>query len=113
MEQFEKETLYIPLGLKIRTEIFEGFGKEELLKSIGSTFIAAIIDALIYLITRNTAFCVVFLLSSIAGSIMMLTKDKTNVSVVDQIKFIVRFNKSQKVYRYKYLDEWGLSKNER
>lgn len=40
---------------------------------------------------------------------MMLTKDKTNVSVVDQIKFMVRFHKSQKVYRYKYLDEWNIS----
>lgn len=108
MEQFEKETLYIPLGLKTRTEIFEGFGKEELLKSIGATFIASIIDAVIYLITRNTAFCVVFILSSIAGSVMMLTKDKTNISVVDQIKFMVRFHKSQKVYRYKYLDEWNI-----
>ncbi|MBC7960607.1 MAG: hypothetical protein H7X94_12120 [Vallitaleaceae bacterium] len=27
----EKETLYIPLGLKTRTEIFDGYGKGELL----------------------------------------------------------------------------------
>ncbi|KOF56357.1 hypothetical protein AGR56_05965 [Clostridium sp. DMHC 10] len=109
MEQLEKETLYIPLGLKTRTEIFEGFGKEELLKSMGSTFVAALIDIVVYITTRSTAFCVVFLLTSIAGSIMMLTKDKTNISVVDQIKFMVRFHKSQKVYRYKYLDEWNIS----
>lgn len=108
METNEKETLYIPLGLKTRIEIFDGFGKEELFKSIIVSLIAGVIDAAIYFITRNTTFCVVFILSSIAGSVMILTKDKTNISVVDQIKFMVRFAKSQKVYRYKYLDEWRI-----
>lgn len=106
----EKETLYIPLGLKTRTEIFDGFGKEELFKSIIVTLIAGVIDSIIYFVNKSTTFCVVFILSSIAGSVMMLTKDKSNISVVDQIKFMIRFHKSQKIYRYKYLDEWGLNK---
>ena len=106
MNSYEKETLYIPLGLKTRTEIFEGFGKEELFKSIIFTLISAAIDALIYSITRKPAFCVVFILSSIATSVMIFTKDKSNISVVDQVKFMIRFAKSQKVYRYRYLDEW-------
>lgn len=110
MELEEKETLYIPLGLKTRTEIFDGFGKEELLKSIIASLVSAIIDAVIYFISKSTAFCVVFILSSIAGSVMMLTKDQTNISVVDQMKFMVKFYKSQKIYRYKYLDEWGIDK---
>ena len=108
MQQSEKETLYIPLGLKTRTELFDGFGKEELFKSIIVTLVAGIIDFAVFFIAKNTVFCVVFILSSIAGSVLMLTKDKTNISVVDQIKFMVRFAKSQKIYRYKYLDEWGL-----
>lgn len=106
----EKETLYIPLGLKTRTEIFDGFGKEELLKSIIVTLIAGVIDSIIYFVNKSPTFCVVFILSSIAGSVMMLTKDKSNISVVDQIKFMIRFHKSQKIYKYKYLDEWGLNK---
>lgn len=110
MEMNEKQTLYIPLGLKTRTEIFDGFGKEELFKSIIVTLIAGVIDSIIYFVNRSTTFCVVFILSSIAGSVMMLTKDKTNISVVDQIKFMIRFHKSQKIYKYKYLDEWGLNK---
>lgn len=108
MEELEKETLYIPLGLKTRTEIFEGFGKEELLKSIIASLIAGAIDIAVYSITKSTTFCVVFILSSIAGSVMVLTKDKTNISVLDQIGFLIKYIKSQKIYRYKYLDEWGL-----
>ena len=106
MDNYEKETLYIPLGLKTKTEIFDGFGKEELLQSIFATVVAGAIDIIGYMITKSTAFCVVFILSTIAGSVMMLTKDKTNVSVVEQLKFMIRFSKSQKKYRYKYLDEW-------
>jgi len=43
---------------------------------------------------------------AIAGSVMMLTKDHTNISVVDQVGFMVRFARSQKYYPYKYQDEW-------
>ncbi len=102
----EKETLYIPQGLKPRTELFDDYGTEELFQSIIITIIAGIIDILIYTFTKNTAICVVFFLSSIAGSVMMLTKDRINISVVDQVKFMVRFARSQKVYKYKYYDEW-------
>jgi len=38
--------------------------------------------------------------------VMMLTKDHSNISVVDQVGFMVRFARSQKFYPYKYLDEW-------
>jgi len=106
LEQYEKETLYIPLGLKTKTEIFHGFGKEELFQAILATVVSGVIDTIVYMLTKSTAFCVVFILSSIAGSVMMLTKDKTNISVVDQLKFMIRFAKSQKNYKYIYLDEW-------
>jgi hypothetical protein len=108
LDNYEKETLYIPLGLKTKTEIFDGFGKEELFQAILATVVAGAIDIILYMVTKSTAFCVVFILSAIAGSVMMLTKDKTNISVVDQVKFIIRFAKSQKKYRYKYLDEWKV-----
>jgi Cu/Ag efflux pump CusA len=104
----EKQSLYIPQGLKTRVEIFEGYGKEELFKTIIATVIAGVFDILLYLIFKNTVTSMVFILVAIFGSVMMLTKDKNNISVVDQVGFMVRFAKSQKVYRYKYLDEWGV-----
>ncbi len=106
METGMKQTLYIPQGLKTRVEIFDGFGKEELLKTIVVTLVAGGIDALLFLIFKNVVTSVVFMLIAISGSVMMLTKDKTNISVVDQVGFMVRFARSQKVYKYKYLEEW-------
>ena len=106
METGMRQTLYIPQGLKTRVEIFDGFGKEELVKAILVTLVAGGIDALLFLMFRNVVTSVVFMLIAISGSVMMLTKDKTNISVVDQVGFMVRFARSQKIYKYKYLEEW-------
>lgn len=106
METGMRQTLYIPQGLKTRVEIFDGFGKEELVKTILVTVVACGIDALLFLLFRNVVTSVVFMLITISGSVMMLTKDKTNISVVDQVGFMVKFARSQKIYKYKYLEEW-------
>lgn len=107
MDRMNKSSLYIPQGLKTRVEIFNGYGKEELHKTILVTIIAAIVDGLCFLVFRNTVVSVVFMLVAIAGSVMMLTKDHLNVSVVDQVGFMIKFARSQKKFKYKYLDEWG------
>lgn len=106
MEERKKNPLYIPQGLKARVEIFDGFGKEELLKTIMVTIVVGILDIMYYLIFKNTVVSIVTILVAIAGSVMMLTKDHTNISVVDQVGFMVRFARSQKFYSYKYQDEW-------
>ena len=108
MDEFEKDTLYIPLGLKVKSEIFDGFGKEELIKSAITTLLAGIIDIMFYLVTKNISIIIVVILASIAGSVMAYTKDKTNLSVADQIQNMVHFSRMQKQYHYKYLDEWGM-----
>ncbi|MCM1991349.1 hypothetical protein [Oceanirhabdus seepicola] len=57
MEQLEKQTLYIPQGIKAKTEIFDGFGKEELFQAILATVVAGVIDAIVYMFTKSTTFC--------------------------------------------------------
>jgi hypothetical protein len=106
MEERKKNPLYIPQGLKTRVEIFDGFGKEELFKTIIVTIVVGILDIMYYLIFKNTVVSIVTILVAIAGSVMMLTKDRSNISVVDQVGFMIRFARSQKYYPYKYQDEW-------
>ena len=89
------------MGLKVKPEIFDGFGKEELYKTVVTTTIAGVIDIILYLITKNVAVSVVIMLASIAGSVMAFSKDRTNLSVADQICNMVRFSKMQKQYPYK------------
>ena len=72
--------LYIPLGVKPEAELF----------------------------TANVTTTVVLALAGIFGSVMMTTKDQSNLSVVDQVQNLVRFLSGQKIYPYRYGDEWGL-----
>jgi hypothetical protein len=106
LENRRKQMLYIPQGLKTRVEIFDGYGKEELFKTVLVTLVAGALDALMFLIFRNVVTSIVFMLITISGTVMMLTKDKNNISVVDQVGFMLKFVRSQKVYKYKYQDEW-------
>ena len=52
---------------------------------------------------------VVAVLSGIFGSVMMCTKDQNNQSVVDQIRNMIRFARSQQIYPYRMMDEWGMN----
>lgn len=97
-----EKPLYIPQGLKLRKEIFNGYGKEELMKTILVTLVAGVIDALQFFLTRNTVITIVFMLVAVSGAVLMLTKDNSNISVVDQMGFIIRYQFGQKKYKYFY-----------
>jgi len=103
----EDRNLYIPQGLKSSSEIFTGFSKKELIRAIFIFLILLAVNLIIFLIKKNTVIFIVFLLSSLTASIMITQKDISNISVYDQIRFMIRFHKSQKYYKYKYLPEWG------
>lgn len=96
----EKESLLIPQGLRIKNEIFDGYGKSELLVTIAVTAISGVIALVIYGFTQSVIGCIIFILVMSGGSIMMLTRDKHNMSVVLQVKLLLRFYRSQKKYRY-------------
>jgi hypothetical protein len=97
-----EKPLYIPQGLKLRKEIFNGYGKEELIKTIMVTLVAGAIDILQFIVTKNTVITVVYLLIAVSGAVLMLTKDNSNISVVDQMGFIMKYQFGQKKYKYIY-----------
>lgn len=102
----ENEMLYIPIGLKENNEIWEGFGKKELVKSLITVSTLLTIDFVIFLVRKSIPFASVFALVSIGGTGMIFTKDTTNLSVVDQVINMIRYAKSQKKYKYVSLDEF-------
>lgn len=102
-------SLYIPMGVKAENELFNGFGKRELLQSTIGSLIGGAFACVIYLISQNVAITVVCVLTGIFGSVMMTTRDLNNQSVVDQIGNMVRFTRSQQIYPYRYKDEWGFN----
>ena len=63
---------------------------------------------MVWFLSGNVTATVILVLSGIFGSVMMTTKDQSNLSVVDQVQNLVRFLRGQKIYPYRYGDEWGL-----
>ena len=100
--------LYIPLGVKPETELVTGFGKKQLFQSIVGSLVMGGIAALAWFFTENVTTTVILALAGIFGSVMMTTKDQSNLSVVDQVQNLIRFLRGQKTYPYCYGDEWGL-----
>ncbi|HQA57170.1 MAG TPA: hypothetical protein PK033_04760 [Acetivibrio sp.] len=105
------EKLYIPMGVKTESEIFSGFGRKQLLQSIVGSIGAGVVAIFIWIFSHNVTPAVICVLTGIIGSVMMTTKDQTNLSVVDQVQNMVRFARSQKYYPYVYGDEWGIKEN--
>ena len=103
----QKWELYIPSGVKAENELFNGFGRRELLQSIAGSLFGGAVAAIIWLCSNNVAFTVVAALTGIFGSVMMCTKDQNNQSVVDQVGNMIRFARSQQIYPYRALSEWG------
>ncbi|MNW36561.1 hypothetical protein D3C74_135740 [compost metagenome] len=102
----EPQTLYIPMGVKPESEWFPGFGRQQLWHSTIGSMLAVALALLIWLFKGSVPFAVVTFLSGVAASVMMTTKDRHNLSVLDQLRFMVNFKKSQKHYHYRALPEW-------
>ncbi len=100
-------SLYIPTGVKAQNELFNGFGRRELLQSAVGSLLGGAVATLLWLVSGNVALTVVAALTGIFGSVMMCIKDQNNQSVVDQIGNMVWFGRSQQIYPYRMLDEWG------
>jgi hypothetical protein len=104
----ENNTLYIPMGVKTENEFFTGFGKKEALQAAVGAILALIVSLFIYIASGNVAYTMIGILSGIAGSVMMTTKDQFNMSVVSQAANLIRFYRNQKVYPYVYGKEWEV-----
>lgn len=107
-ENQKKETLYIPQGLKQKREYFDGYGNYELCITIIATLCTAILSYLINKISGNLILAIFLLLAIPSTTVLFVIKNNCNISVVDQIKFMIRFAKSQKKYPYVAKDEWEL-----
>lgn len=102
----ETDTLYIPMGVKTENELFSGFGKRELKQAFVGSLIGIIAAIILYVTTENVAMTMIMVLTCIFGSVIMTTRDANNLSVIDQMTNMMAFGRGQKIYPYRYKDEW-------
>jgi len=94
--------LYIPANIRPRFEFFEGFGATELVATVIAALLSGFIAFIIHALTNGAILPVLFVLITIAASVMAQVKDASNQSAIDQVKYVIRFLRDQKVYPYFY-----------
>ncbi|SES65176.1 hypothetical protein [[Clostridium] polysaccharolyticum] len=96
----QKDTLYIPQGIKKEREYFNGIGLKEIKIIAVSFVIAAGIAAVMYVLTKIQVIAFFIALFIPSGTYMGVIKDDSNVSAIDLIRFYVKDSRTQKHYPY-------------
>ena len=107
MEEKEENELFMPQGVKSKSQFVDGFGAEEIRKSLLTVAILEVLDVIYYLSSRNSTWALLVGMLIVVVSVSMHIKDpNTNSSIVDLVSRMIRFQKSQKYYPYVGLREW-------
>ena len=96
----DKKTIKIPTEIKLKTEFFDGYGMQELIKTIIVGAISGIIAYIIYLFTHQTLISTFLVIGAIVVSVIALIKGQNNFSMMDSIKNVIKFSLMQKEYKY-------------
>lgn len=100
-----KSFLFIPQKMSLKKELIQGFGKEELIQGLIIFTIIGIFGIIFYLLSKDVNTFIIILMTGAIGSIMVTAKDNNNVSVINYIGYVIRFEKRPKKYNYVYLKE--------
>ena len=103
----EETKLYIPSNVKVRLEFFKGYGVKELISTLIVAVVLIPISIIAYhLGNQNYLLPVLIEMFGVVATIVATTKDDNNLCIVNQVKFMIDFAKSQKKYEYEYYDKW-------
>jgi type IV secretory pathway VirB3-like protein len=96
----QRETLYIPTNIKTRQEFFNGFGFPELMQTLVIAAISFMIAMILYAENQNVSGAVLIVIISIAATVVCVSKDRNNQSMLDYVKNMIRFSREQREYPY-------------
>jgi hypothetical protein len=103
----ENTNLYIPVNIKTRFEFFDGYGFAELVPTVFAALASGFLTFVLHAATGGVIGPVLLVLVTVAASVMALAKGENSMSVINQIKCVLRFSREQRKYPYYYTDEWG------
>ena len=103
----EDTKLYIPSNVKIRLEFFKGYGVKELISTIIVAIILIPFSIIAYYTgNQNYILTVIIEMFGVVATVVATTKDENNLCVVNQLKYMIDFARTQKKYEYEYYDKW-------
>ena len=93
----EDTRLYIPSNVKVRLEFFKGYGVKELIATIlVAVFLIPISILAYYFGNNNYLVPVIIEMIGVVATIVATTKDENNLCIVNQIKYMIDFARTQK-----------------
>ena len=95
-----KKAVKIPSQIRLQTEFFEGYGMEELIKTIIVLVISAVISYIVYKITHTTLISTFIVIGNTVIAVVFLTKNRSGFPMLDNIKNILKYELMQKEYKY-------------
>ena len=102
------ERLYIPNGLIIEKQWWDGCGPKQkpqlIIGGLISLGLAVFISLLIHIIIGLG----VGIFGIFATVALITMQDETNLSIIDYIGLMIRKNKEQQNFLYKYKDDYGI-----
>ena len=108
MGEKEQQKLMIPAQTSDRADYIQGIGKKEVSIIVISLLIGVVL-VLFGLFTGGNLLAWTFAaFFEIAVTIIVVRRDAINESVVDKIRIIKIYQKSQKKYQYKQYDIYNL-----
>lgn len=103
----EDTKLYIPSNVRVRLEFFKGYGVRELISTIIVVIALIPISIIIYYLgNQNYLLPVMIEMFGVVATVVATTKDENNLCIVNQVKYMIDFVKTQKKYEYEYYDKW-------
>lgn len=105
MEKAEVEKkLKIPENASDRNDFVMGIGKKEIAVILISLFIAFIITISFIIANKNMLVGIFIAVFVCAATVLIVKRDAINESLIDKLKFIIRYYKIQKKYFYVQFD---------
>lgn len=98
-----KRSCYFPVDIKTEKEYMQGVGNKELRQWLKTSAVFSAAALIIFLTTWSAFIAGCFLGVGIGGSFLLLQRaGTTNLSMVDEIRNVIRFAKMPKTLHYRY-----------
>ena len=102
----ENKKLYIPFDLKIKNELWDGFGKEQVPELLIGVAISLVLGLITGFMLHIIIGIVVFVVGTFVTVAFINKQRLINLSLIDQIIIIVRHSREQQKFDYKYKDDF-------
>lgn len=104
--------LIIPENVSDRDDYIRGIGKKEAALIAASFVLSMIVVMVLLSVTHDITSALFAALIIISFSIVVVMRDNTNESFIDKVRYLIRYQKMQKKYHYRYYDIFSAYKED-